>query len=256
VELVRAFRIEKKDPDRFYRLLAADSVHQLERHAVLAEKFVVDVGGGAGYFSSEFREMGARCVLVEPELLDIRRECSMATSRPGAAVVGDGYHLPLPSEISDVCFSSNVLEHVPDPQAFIREMVRVTKPGGLVYVAFTNWYSPWGGHGTAPWHYFGGEWALRRYKRVYGREPVNRFKVNLFPTHIGPVLRWLRSWPAVHILEAAPRYYPSWCNWVVRVPGLREIATWNLMLILRRAGGSPYEPLAGSGANGASASPV
>ena len=27
-----------------------------------------------------------------------------------------------------------------------------------------------------------------------------------------------------------------WCGWLVRLPGLREVATWNLMLILRRTG--------------------
>jgi hypothetical protein len=52
--------------------------------------------------------------------------------------------------------------------------------------------------------------------------------------HVGPVLRALRARPDVEIVEARPRYYPRWCRLVVRLPGLREVATWNLMLILRR----------------------
>ena len=110
----------------------------------------------------------------------------------------------------------------------------MTKPGGIIYVSFTNWYSPWGGHGTSPWHYFGGQWALDRFKRVKGYEPINRFGETLFPVHIGAILNWARSFPDVEILKAAPRYYPEWCNWVVLVPGLREIATWNLMLVMRK----------------------
>jgi SAM-dependent methyltransferase len=250
VELFRAFRVEKADPDRLYRPLARDSVRQVERHQELENKLVLDVGGGAGYFTNAFREAGARCVLIEPQLPHDGGIDNLATRHnPGrpvcvdtpptrrrleGAVISDGYHLPFAESTADVCFSSNVLEHVPDPKGFIAEMARVTKPGGIIYVAYTNWYSPWGGHGTSPWHYLGGEWALNRYKRVNGREPINRYGETLFAVHVGSMLRWARGWPAVEVVEAAPRYYPDWCNWIVRVPGLREIATWNLMLIMRR----------------------
>jgi hypothetical protein len=37
------------------------------------------------------------------------------------------------------------------------------------------------------------------------------------------------------VIAARPRYYPRWCRALLLVPGLREIATWNLLLILRRA---------------------
>ena len=249
MELFRAFRIEKSDPDRFYRLLAKDSVSQVVRHQPLVGKLVLDVGGGAGYFTNAFRDAGARCVLIEPELRELWADNNTggrSVSPHGSpsdfseaawvgSVVGNGYRLPFADSTTEVCFSSNVLEHVSRPEEFITEMVRVTKPGGVIYVSFTNWYSPWGGHGTSPWHYFGGERALKRYKRVYGREPINRYGETLFATHVGPILHWVRSWSEVAVLEARPRYYPAWCNWVVHVPGLREVATWNLMLILRRA---------------------
>lgn len=243
IDLFRAFRVEKADPDRFYRLLAQDSVQQVATHLSLRDKLVLDVGGGAGYFTHAFRDVGARCVLIEPQLPNGASIDSFDSGRdqdsplPSAAVISDGFHLPFADAAADVCFSSNVLEHVPDPERFLREMIRVTRPGGIVYVAFTNWYSPWGGHGTSPWHYFGGEWALDRFKRVNGREPINRFGETLFAVHIGPILNWARSFPEIELLEAAPRYYPDWCNWIVHVPGLREVATWNLMLVMRRRPG-------------------
>ena len=80
-----------------------------------------------------------------------------------ASVIGDGYWLPLADASVDMCFSSNVLEHVRDPNGLIDEMVRVTRPGGLVYLSYTNWLSPWGGHETSPFHYLGGHDAARRY---------------------------------------------------------------------------------------------
>lgn len=52
--------------------------------------------------------------------------------------------------------------------------------------------------------------------------------------HVGAVLRLVRSRSDIRIVDALPRYYPRWCRAIVRIPGLREIATWNLLLILRR----------------------
>jgi hypothetical protein len=116
----------------------------------------------------------------------------------------------------------------------IEEMIRVTRPGGLVYLAFTNWYSPWGGHEMAPWHYLGSGYAERRYTRHHHRKPKHKVGVSLFRVHIGPVLRALRARADVEIVDARPRYYPRWCRFVVRVPGVREVGTWNLMLVMRR----------------------
>jgi SAM-dependent methyltransferase len=149
-------------------------------------------------------------------------------------VVADGYWLPVRDGGADVVFSSNVLEHVPDPMGLIEEMIRATRPGGLVYLAYTNWYSPWGGHEMSPWHYLGPGYAERRYIRRYQRKPKHTCGVNLFPLHIGPLLRALRARPDVKLVEARPRYYPRWCRFLVCLPGLREVVTWNLMLIMRR----------------------
>jgi hypothetical protein len=48
------------------------------------------------------------------------------------------------------------------------------------------------------------------------------------------VLRLVRSLDGIEILDALPRYYPRWCRAVVRIPLLREVLTWNLLLVLRR----------------------
>jgi len=259
IALVRAFRLEQTDPDHFYRLQAADSVAQLERYETVAGKVVVDIGGGAGYFTEALTKSGARCLLVEPEAADldddgpgdaagpdadadaVRRSRHREAVRAGRlavgrTVAGDGNQLPLPDAVADVAFSSNVLEHVPAAGRFLDEMVRVTRPGGALYLSFTAWLSPWGGHETAPWHYVGGERAARRYERRHGRPPKNRFGSSLFACHVGPTLRLARAHPDVEVVDARPRYYPDWMRFLVEVPGVREIATWNLLLVLRRRG--------------------
>jgi SAM-dependent methyltransferase len=230
VRLYRLFRKEQTDPETFYTNLAEDTVCQIEDYFDLGGCTVVDVGGGPGHFTEALRERGARCFLFEPDSAEM---LSRGTA-PSGAVLADGYWLPVRDGGADLCLSSNVLEHVRDPLGLIDEMVRATRPGGLVYLSFCNWYSPHGGHEMSPWHYLGSRFAERRYERRNGRPPKNRVGATLFPVHVGAVLRLVRSRSDIRIVDALPRYYPRWCRAIVRIPGLREIATWNLLLILRR----------------------
>src|SRR5207245_1439985 len=164
VRLLKAFRVEQTDPDRFYGELAADSVQQLSGYVGLEGATVLDVGGGPGYFAAAFRGAGARYVSVEADLGELS-----ARSEPGpGSVLGSALALPMQDGSVDVCYSSNVLEHVSDPERMLAELVRVTKPGGVVFCSYTLWLSFWGGHETAPWHFFGGHFAARWYTRRQG----------------------------------------------------------------------------------------
>lgn len=52
---------------------------------------------------------------------------------PSTDVRGVGERLPFRSNVFDAAFSFSVLEHVRDPFACARELVRVLKPGGTLY---------------------------------------------------------------------------------------------------------------------------
>ncbi|WP_106240969.1 class I SAM-dependent methyltransferase [Allonocardiopsis opalescens] len=234
VRLFSAFRVEQTDPDHFYGLLAADTVGQLSGYTKLDGATVVDVGGGPGYFADALRAAGARCLCVDADA----GEMSMRNGAPPAvSALGSALDLPLRTGSVDVCFSSNVLEHVPEPWRMADEMLRVTRPGGTVFLSYTLWLSPWGGHETSPWHYLSGEYAARRYERRHGRPPKNRFGRTMFAVSARSALRWARTRAAegrAEVVDVLPRYLPRWAHPVVRVPVLREFATWNLLLVLRR----------------------
>lgn len=230
VRLFRAFLVEQRDPEHFYTALARDSVTQIERWTSLDGALVLDVGGGPGYFADAFEAAGARYLSIDSDL----GEMSAHTSpRPGSAL-GSGTRLPVRTASVDVCYSSNVLEHVAHPWLMADELVRVTRSGGLVHLSFTSWLSPWGGHETSPWHYVGGDLAARRYHRRRGKPPKNRFGESLFPVYVGEALSWARSCEAATVLEAVPRYLPWWADGVVKLPGVRELVTWNLALTMRK----------------------
>src|ERR1039458_5191178 len=98
--------------------------------------------------------------------------------------------------------------------------VRVTKPGGIVFVAFTNWLSPYGGHETLPWHYLGGERAVARYQRSHGAMPKNHFRYSLHPVSVAEALEWTRSAPGAVVVDAVPRYLPGWTRPLLRAAGV------------------------------------
>jgi SAM-dependent methyltransferase len=232
--LLRAFRLEQSDPHHFYSVLAADSVPQLEQYTSLTGKTVVDIGGGAGYYREEFSRSGARYYVVDPDLSELS-----ALGPPSAGTVrGDGTRLPLKTASVDVAFSSNALEHVAQPEAFAEEMLRVTRPGGIVFLSYTVWLSPNGGHETGPLHLvLGGRRAADRYARRHGRRPKNDFGHTMFALSAARMLRWSDravSDGRAELLARAPRYHPSWARWVIEVPILRELASWNCLLVLRR----------------------
>ena len=233
VSLFQAFLVEQTDPDRFYGALAADSVAQLRRYGPLDGRMVLDVGGGPGYFAAAFTGAGARYVRLEPDAGDLASGAAGEDTAVGA-LRASGMELPIRTASVDVCYSSNVLEHVPEPPRMLDEMVRVTRPGGLIYASFTPWWSPWGGHETAPWHYLGGEYAVRRYQRRTGRPPKNRVGSSLYPYSVGAALAWARTARGATLVDALARYHPWWAQWIVRVPAAREVLSWNLALVLRR----------------------
>jgi SAM-dependent methyltransferase len=211
-------------------LLARDSVDQVRRYLDLDGHLVADVGSGAGYFATAFQAAGARCVCVDSDIDQLRADGGPG----GASVVGRGEQLPLASGVVDLAYSSNLVEHVGDPWRLFGELIRITRPGGMVVVGFTNWLSPWGGHETSPWHYLGGHRAARRYERRHGRSPKNRYGTTLFPVGVAETLRWARRCPDVELVDARPRYLPEAARAVLRLPGVREVLTWNLLIALRR----------------------
>lgn len=241
--LLTSFPLEQSDPDRFYRGLARDTRELLGdlyrgakgAGASLSGLTILDVGGGPGYFRDEFNDVGAWYVAVEPDV----RELSAAGLAHTDVVRGSGMELPFTTGSVDVCFSSNVAEHVPAPWELAEEMVRVTRPGGLIVLSYTLWYGPFGGHEMGLTHYFGGARAARMYERKHGHRPKNYFGTSLFKVGCADGLRWAKTADArgrVRLLSAFPRYHPWWAWWCTRIPWFREIAVSNLVLVLEKTG--------------------
>lgn len=96
---------------------------------------VLDVGCGSGDFLAHLDMLGAATAGIDPAA----GMAELARSRIAAAEIriGSGERLPWPDDAFDLATAFNALQLVNNPLAAIAEMVRVTKPGGLVAIA--NW---------------------------------------------------------------------------------------------------------------------
>ncbi|WP_293790555.1 bifunctional 2-polyprenyl-6-hydroxyphenol methylase/3-demethylubiquinol 3-O-methyltransferase UbiG [uncultured Corynebacterium sp.] len=247
--LLNDFKYEQTRPDIFYGHLAADTVGLIRDvyagvrglTASAAEEplhgaKILDVGGGPGYFGVAFDKAGADYYTCEPDV----GEMAAAGIKLQTSVRGSGLDLPFVSDAFDITYSSNVAEHVPDPWRMADEMLRVTKPGGVMIYSYTVWLGPFGGHETGLWqHYVGGEFAARRYEQKMGKPPKNRWGESLFNVSASEGLEYgrkvhARADDSAELVAAFPRYHPWWAWWMVRVPGLREFAVSNLVLVFQK----------------------
>ena len=62
-------------------------------------------------------------------------------------LAADAQDLPFRNDWFEFCYSQNAFEHIPNPEEALREAVRVTRPGGLIYLMFDPvWTADSGSH--------------------------------------------------------------------------------------------------------------
>jgi SAM-dependent methyltransferase len=240
LRLLSEFRYEQPDPARFYGALAADTVAMVSDLWLATHgeppigRTLLDVGGGPGYFATAFADAGVRYVGVEPDPSEMHATQAAGPvpgGVTGTSVRASGMALPFADDSVDICLSSNVAEHVPQPWQLGAEMLRVTKPGGLVVLSYTVWLGPFGGHEMGLTHYLGGARAAARYARKHGHPAKNNYGSSLFAVSAVEGLAWAASTGAA--IAAFPRYHPRWAWWLASVPVLREFLVSNLVLVLQ-----------------------
>ncbi|HZV50152.1 MAG TPA: class I SAM-dependent methyltransferase [Candidatus Dormibacteraeota bacterium] len=111
---------------------------------------VLDLGCGSGRHAFEALRRGARVTCLDLLADDLRTALAtlMAMAEVGQAPAGATFGavratalaLPFPDRTFDHVIAAEVLEHIPQDEAAIREMVRVLRPGGTLAVSVPRWF--------------------------------------------------------------------------------------------------------------------
>lgn len=157
--------------------LAEQHVATMRAHAPAASR-VLDIGSGYGSFVLAVLEAGLDAVGLEiaPYEVEFARR-RLAGRRPelDAKVVyvnGSALEMPFPAESFDVVTAWNVLEHVPDLEAVLRESARVLRPGGELFIVAPNYASfRREAHYQVPWLPLLPRRLAARYLSALGRDP-------------------------------------------------------------------------------------
>ncbi|MDR0358857.1 MAG: methyltransferase domain-containing protein [bacterium] len=112
----------------------------------LANACVLDNGCGIGTYVVRLRAVAREVYGLDYEL-DRVLEAGRRPERL-AVVCGAGEALPFPDARFDLVLSNEVIEHVQDDRAAVREMVRVLRPGGRAVIFCPNRWYPVEQHGV------------------------------------------------------------------------------------------------------------
>lgn len=142
-----------KDPDFFVRFMdeaqrpagiQASKRLMLERIALALGASVLEIGCGPGTDLFDMVELvgpTGRLVGLDASqvMLAEARRRAKELDAPVTFEIGDVQALPFPDCAFDVCRAARLLEHLPDAERALAEMVRVTRPGGRIVAFDFDW---------------------------------------------------------------------------------------------------------------------
>jgi ubiquinone/menaquinone biosynthesis C-methylase UbiE len=244
-------------------------------HWNLQDKHLLDVGSGLGGKPLYYAGLGARTVTA----IDIRMASMQAASRLKherdlpqiQLLVADAAKMPFPADAFDTIVSINVLEHVDDLPGTLAECRRALRLGGLMFLHFPPFYSPWGAHLEGwvnfPWPhvFFSDATLLEVAKRVELRRrrnadyipsaQVDWEKAQCLPglnratvTYVKQLIRALDLTVVEYHLLPFGRHYLArrglfargtlrFLNLLTRLPGLQEVITTKMVFVLTKVCG-------------------
>lgn len=137
------FWSSKDDLEAVYRS-SPRVVRALLDHLPPGGRRVLEIGAGTGRDTAELARQGLHGVALDasPEAWRLTTRAEPALRGRGI-VGGDALHLPFPDAVFDAVFHQGVLEHFGNPDAFLRENRRVTRPGGVLVVDVPQTWHPW-----------------------------------------------------------------------------------------------------------------
>jgi ubiquinone/menaquinone biosynthesis C-methylase UbiE len=182
---------------------------------------VLEIGCGRGGFSAWIARSSSPAEQVAMDFSEVAvRKGRAAAANAGLSRItwemGDIQNIPRADASFDTVISCETIEHVPDPARAVRELARVLRPGGRLFLTTPSYLNTMG--------------LYRVYLRMRGRrfsevgQPINQF------TTLPRTLRWVsRAGLRVLAVDAVGHYLPFPGRPAIRVApldGARVLTRW------------------------------
>lgn len=198
---------------------------------------ILDLANGFGGETLAFHEKSRLVVGVDLNLPPLK----LITKQ----IIADANLIPFPDISFDFIVCASLIEHVPDPHRLLNELERIITPDGYVYLSFPPFYSFFGGHNFAPFHYFGEKNAInltKIFNHLFKRKLFN--KIEEVPENYEHAFE---NWGLFKMTIKKAKQLIDNSNFVVvdqstkwsiinfsKIPLLNEILTWHIQFILRK----------------------
>lgn len=178
------------EPSYVWRSGQERRLAMINRWAPLKDRRVLEVGCGMGMYTRAYRTRFTPH--VEAFDVELARVAQAQVDTPHALIAG-GEAMPYRRDTFDVVISNEVIEHVLDDRATVREMVRVCKPGGRIVIFCPNRWYPVEQHG----HYWRGEYH-------FGNTPLINYLPDRWRNRLAPHVRVYTRRGLLHLFDGQP----------------------------------------------------
>lgn len=180
----------------------------LDAASDMANARVLENGCGVGVYIGHLQTHARQVFGLEYEF----ERAAEAGQRYARVVCGAGEELPYPNHTFDVILSNEVIEHVHDDAAALREMARVLRPGGRLILFCPNRWYPVEQHGI----YWRGRY-------IFGNIPLVNYLPDPIRNRLAPHVRAYTAHGLRRLLAGLPlrvihhtRIFGGYDNWVAR----------------------------------------
>jgi ubiquinone/menaquinone biosynthesis C-methylase UbiE len=142
MDYMRAFEASASHADRYLLKSLEDKTEQQKRlEAILdtlnlSPQTIADIACGAGGLSFHLsRKYPARFTLVDLGEIALGHARTIAKTFDAEVIKGDACSLSLPSDAYDLVFFWQTLSWIDSPELALRELVRICKPGGRIFMS-------------------------------------------------------------------------------------------------------------------------
>lgn len=168
-------QVEERICSEIKMVREANFSEELQNHYDVRNKSILDVGCGIGGFVVQLGLNGAKVIGVEPSreysIITQKRITKYGLKDKCQCITTRGELLPFPEDTFDYVICLSVLEHTNNPNSVIKEIVRVTKPNGIILIQTENYFSFWDAHYRILWFPLMPKKLAKFYLRLRGRDP-------------------------------------------------------------------------------------